>query len=574
MSSSSKSFRKRDTSSRRMEHRGGICGCLPEPAPSSPHVVPTMARIFFGIVVVESLLLFILSVLLYIYHHPTITMGQVYATLGIICVLAQVVYVSEAIWTENKPQLFAFHIVTALLTSFLIFQAVHNETTLGSLWMNIRWYVVGLKIAFELIYLGFALPVWRSFGFWAYKVVGGSIPMIRAYNRYRTFLTLLKLDVFGAVILLTLAKEYLLAYNSLDFILGMVSIGVSIIFAMIGWIAITHENKGMVYVFCVTSLMQPAFVAYRIYDLDIHQNQLPENVTFPQFAIIGGFTLLLRFALVSMGILCSFDFNKGLKQMVFDHEETKRLARKGIVSITNTNDDTNSNDSSSSLLSSVLISPASLTEIDPVGNMITGLGKLADKNINLGGSIRTPKSLNQPGTPSSSESQGKHSKTFFGRLAFTASTPMRWAFSPLLSPHSEVTSSPDHLHADVLDEEEDNNNNHAIHSLRNDNLYTPVTVNRVNQYRSDNRTPNDPLQRRLLIDSEENVDDYRDSKTKKTIDTNTDRSTDNNPILVTNNINSKSTASTAASLSSSNGKKASIGKKPRRPQYGYAFVDE
>lgn len=143
-------------------------GCT-EPAPNSPHVVPRICKVWCAIIVVESLLLLTLSSLLFVYHDPVLPTGQVYAVMGIFCVLTMSWFAAEAVLTENKPQFFAFHVVAALLTSFVIFQAFHNPYSLGPLWTDAKYYVVAFKIAFELVYLGMALPVWRSFGFWAYK---------------------------------------------------------------------------------------------------------------------------------------------------------------------------------------------------------------------------------------------------------------------------------------------------------------------------------------------------------------------------------------------------------------------
>jgi hypothetical protein len=161
------------TTGRRGQHRGGCCGCLPEPAPKQPHEVPRIAQAFLGVVGLECALLLSLSVLLFIYHDPVVPVGQVYAGLGIACTLAQGLFAGEAVLTENKPQLFGFLVVATLLSSFVTFQAWHNPLTLGPLWAAARYYIVGVKLSFEVVYLGLTLPVWRSFGFWAYKVREG-----------------------------------------------------------------------------------------------------------------------------------------------------------------------------------------------------------------------------------------------------------------------------------------------------------------------------------------------------------------------------------------------------------------
>lgn len=261
----------------------------------------------------------------------------------------------------------------------------------------------------------------------------------------------------------------------------------------------THERKGLIALFCLTSIVQPAYIGWRLYDLDIHQSTLPANTTYPQFAIIGGLCLLLRCGLVAAAWLCSRDFGKGLKQMVFGHAAdslTSSDAEAGSVSSGmdglglsphTANGSGNgrkknplltrsgvSHHTKSGLPSGVRSAGAwsaksSAANSDGFFSPLNRSPDRDDADADADGDIRSPgsavtlsfmspaavtnggRSVNGHASSSSSDAKERRGgwrspfAATFGRIAFQAKTPTykRWALAPVLSQEDEDEHRPD-----------------------------------------------------------------------------------------------------------------------------------
>jgi hypothetical protein len=103
-----------------------------------------------------------------------------------------------------------------------------DDDSLGPAWKLTKFGVLGVKIAFQVLYLLWALPVHRSFGYYLFKIASASIEMQRTelsvwslpgiivaaiaglFKTFLSFFSLLKFDLLLCVI-------YLLMLNVADF---------------------------------------------------------------------------------------------------------------------------------------------------------------------------------------------------------------------------------------------------------------------------------------------------------------------------------------------------------------------
>jgi hypothetical protein len=83
------------------------------------------------------------------------------------------------------------------------------------------------------------------------------------------------------------------------------------------WWGITRESKRATALFILFSFVQPTWVAYKLWFLEENPSKLPTQVTYAQFAVVGGVWLLVRGALVVYSWRCMQSFGKGLRQHVF-----------------------------------------------------------------------------------------------------------------------------------------------------------------------------------------------------------------------------------------------------------------
>lgn len=286
-------------------------------------VVPTIGKFLVFLILLETIALYTLCTLLYIYPDESGNeLGIVYATLGIICTTGFLYFGIDAVLVENKFQFIAFHVVTWLLTIFFFIESIRNGDKFGPIWEKARWPILSAVCTFQGLYTALAVPVYRSFGFYAYKVVGGSVPLLRAYTRLRAFLTLLRGDILMCILVLALAKEYLISDESVDFFLGLIFLICTIISAFIAWRAMRTENRLLALFFAIFSLFQPVFIGYKLWSLWTKPGLLPEHVSFFQFLAVGGLAVIVRCSMVALTLRCTRDFGIGLRDMVFESERS------------------------------------------------------------------------------------------------------------------------------------------------------------------------------------------------------------------------------------------------------------
>jgi hypothetical protein len=112
------------------------------------------------------------GVLLYFRPADGGLLNVVYGTLGIYCSLWQLYFGLDAVLAENEFQFAACHVSSLLFTAFIFFNVFHNASALGPVWDAPvgRYSVLAVAVAYQSVILALARPVWRSFGFFAYKV--------------------------------------------------------------------------------------------------------------------------------------------------------------------------------------------------------------------------------------------------------------------------------------------------------------------------------------------------------------------------------------------------------------------
>ncbi len=150
-----------------------------------------------------------------------------------------------------------------------------------------------------------------------YKIAGADARIGALYEEFRVFLSLLKIDFVMFGFLLLLAKAFMLKTNSPEFIVGATSAGVAVFWSFLGWLGVVSEVKPLVFVFTACSLLQPAWVAFKLWRIDEHPTLLPEQITLWQFAVVGGLFVFTRCGTIYMTYRCYKNFGQGLREGVF-----------------------------------------------------------------------------------------------------------------------------------------------------------------------------------------------------------------------------------------------------------------
>ena len=290
--------------------------------------MPFAGRMFLAAMTVETAFMLAVSATLLALHDPVLPTGQIYALLGGFCTLAQLYFAYDAVFSENAFQYVSCHLTSLLFTFFVIWQVFRNPTSLGPAWEVARYEVMGIKLGFQVAYAVAAKPVWDSFGYFKWKMAGASITIGAMYARYRVFLSLIKYDLFSAMVLFLLVKVYLIEVADPDFYIGIISLAASIAFMVVGWFAITHERRPLLFLFYTLATLQPAYIIYKAWSLYEHPDLIPANVTVPQFIVLASLTMVVRLATLVSAVRCSYDFGQGLRELVF---EGKRAAKSRVT---------------------------------------------------------------------------------------------------------------------------------------------------------------------------------------------------------------------------------------------------
>lgn len=156
-----------------------------------------------------------------------------------------------------------------------------------------------------------------------YKIAGADARIGALYEEFRIFLSLLKIDFVMFGFLLLLAKAFMLKTDSPEFIVGATSAGVAVLWSFLGWLGVVSEVKPLVYLFMLCSLLQPGWVAFKLWRVEEHPSLLPQQIALWQFAMIGGLFVLTRCATIYMTHRCFRNFGQGLREGVFQAVASK-----------------------------------------------------------------------------------------------------------------------------------------------------------------------------------------------------------------------------------------------------------
>jgi len=284
--------------------------------PSKRFRPPTVALVFLAVAVLESLFTIIFSAFL-IVHDDGWGPGSQYAVLSILITVFLLYFAANAVFAENRFQLFAFFMVTVCMaTVFVVFKAVKYRS-FGSLWHKSRLYVLAVKLVFDLAYCVLVPMSARRFGYRIFKTVGADVRLQDMYTVFLQFISLLKLD-FAFSIFLLLMSYLFFKISTTELVLEILGLAISLFWLFIGWASAVRESTAGFKLFFAFSPATPAFVIYKLLQLFILSGvELKSGATPAQFAIVGGLFIVVRMLLIYLAAAVLTNFGAGLKDRVF-----------------------------------------------------------------------------------------------------------------------------------------------------------------------------------------------------------------------------------------------------------------
>ena len=178
---------------------------------------------------------------------------------------------------ENRFQFFA-SLVTAITYTVLVgYKTFSNPESLGTFWMQWRYYIFAVKSFFTVLYIALFKCTIDTFGFYEYKIASADahlqgtspVAVCRAhagehmlvhamapltppcaglwacyhgaelYSHFRVFLSLLKVDLFFVILLLMLGSFFLFSgATEGTVVVDAVALGATLLWTLVGWYSV------------------------------------------------------------------------------------------------------------------------------------------------------------------------------------------------------------------------------------------------------------------------------------------------------------------------------------------------
>ncbi|ODM87528.1 hypothetical protein Ocin01_19154 [Orchesella cincta] len=254
---------------------------------------------------------------------PTNSDEYVFAIIVLVNLIFCVWYLLHGIFQEQPFEALMF-VLTTLLLSVLItlnYAAVNDDTGPSHLKL-IRFLVtVFLTLPSAILGLKVGWHYWDS-GNLIFKTVGGDMRLQRMCRTLLSGMSLLVFDAQAFISCLVLIMERGIS-DLTDEDKVIISSGVVfiILWLSIGYVAIRKENMHLVWLFFVTSIIQPAYSVYLFVD---GLREIADSYsTIRTYSIfIAGIALVIaHFSLLATFVVIASNFGKGLSAAVYGEQE-------------------------------------------------------------------------------------------------------------------------------------------------------------------------------------------------------------------------------------------------------------
>lgn len=240
---------------------------------------------------------------------------QTYGILSLYVALTFAIFAMDSVIFENEFQFIASiaaSVILSLYVSYYVLFAFMRDA-----WKSFIFVVCIVNLSFLAIHIGMARFVYKSFGYRIYKKFGANAAMQEIWRTAQVYFSLLKFDLFMALLLMIMSYLFLSRWSDRSAI-NISALVFSILWSIVGFVAITKENVTLFYASCITSFLQPLYVAYKLVDLSLNTEfYTDEGHNFYQFLSVGIMYAFNRISLLWYMIQARRNFGKGLRNLVF-----------------------------------------------------------------------------------------------------------------------------------------------------------------------------------------------------------------------------------------------------------------
>jgi len=287
--------------------------------------VSPIAKAFICFVVVEAIFLVIDRMILF-YQQDDDNSNWLFGIM-LINVIFFVYLCFSSILNENMFEMYAF-IAASLLLSFRVlldyFWQDEDCSTHPFAYCMTQMVVI---LVLQLVYLVMGYYVIKEMGWKFYKEVGSDLNLKKMYSIYQAFLSFAKLDI-QFVFLLIFTGLYFSAdiRFTTGLVLSSISVSLELTWLVVAYKSITKENGTLFKIFLPLTVVMPAYILVVV----IHFSQDPDigsGSKLVKMVILGSLAIINRSILIYVALLVRRNFDKGLKQRLFEKDKSGSAPR-------------------------------------------------------------------------------------------------------------------------------------------------------------------------------------------------------------------------------------------------------
>lgn len=296
--------------------------------------LPLPCKIFIVSICVESLLLFIVAVVSVCYIFATHQQPQGSrdlnlsvidtALVNITAIVGSLYFSIDSIRLQHRFQ----YMISIIAHSFtLVYVLIHwRSSDLGQVFASLSLSILILVSICEVLYLALSYSILNSFGRRMFSRLRNSKPeFINMYKTTAIFFSLLKLDVYLQLLLLMLAAFFLEWDHWFELFSNLIMLALTIGCFVIARKGIKTESTKLTNWFVLLSLFQPAYISWKLWTVWSEPQDYPQH-TFEQFLFTGLLAILIRIGLIVFCRLCVHNFNRGLKERLYESDSTNAVS--------------------------------------------------------------------------------------------------------------------------------------------------------------------------------------------------------------------------------------------------------
>jgi hypothetical protein len=222
----------------------------------------------------------------------------------------------DSVIYENTFELFGFSIASVVMSVGLIYgiiQEYHRYEVL---------ITSSVVLGFQSIQLLLLLPLYNSFGWRLYRIIGTDEKLVRMYKLYCFFITLVKVDVLLTLLVLLMGLFFVQFDWWISYVGLSIGTALCILSAPICVIGVRKEKLSIVILWCLWAMALPGYLIYKIANFwivgKIHQwngSTLHDKDLKIMLTVLSASTILTRFFLCITVIIAATNFGKGLRDI-------------------------------------------------------------------------------------------------------------------------------------------------------------------------------------------------------------------------------------------------------------------